>query len=89
MALIFRYGKNLLIQYESVLQQKNIHRVQKARVDWLHFGNNNATFSHTTINRKRASNKIWSLMDDTGNIINTTDAIGTLLWGYFAVLFTS
>lgn len=50
--------KYLLLQYDLVLHKKNIHWAQKARVEWLHFGDNNTSSVHASVNRKRASSKI-------------------------------
>lgn len=50
--------KDLLAQYEH----------KKARIDWTHFRDNNTTYFHALVNRRRTTNRIRDLTDDQGRI---------------------
>jgi hypothetical protein len=80
---------NLLLQIETLLEQEEIHWVQRGRANWLKHGDSNTNFFHNYANARRKKNTIKYLVDDAGVKWEDPDGMSNLIKFYFEGLFTS
>lgn len=73
------------------LASQNYHTMlsQKARINWIKFGDANTDFFHTSIKLKQAKNSIDEIEDEFGNIVANQQSIAKILIDYFQAKFTA
>jgi len=69
-------------------QKEEILWWQRARVDFLKFGDANTRWFHSRANGRRAHNRIAKLHDSNGDIQTDVDAVANVAVEYFCQLFT-
>ena len=62
---------------------------QKSRILWLLEGDLNTKFFHAITKQRRASNKITSLLDSAGNLVEEEEKLVAIATSYFRELFQS
>lgn len=62
---------------------------QRARVNWLRFGDRNTSFFYRFATQRRRVNRVANLQDASGRIVMDDDEIGAVACDYFSELFTS
>ena len=62
---------------------------QKSRILWLLEGDLNTRFFHAITKQRRARNKITSLLDSVGNLVEEEDKLVAIATSYFRDLFQS
>ena len=62
---------------------------QRARVEWLVHGDKNTYFFHLRASRRRRKNKIKSLQDEQGQVIEDPAGMEELTTAYYKELYTS
>jgi hypothetical protein len=74
---------------EILLEQENIHWMQRSRANWLMQGDRNTSFFHQFATARRKKNLIKKLKDANGNWVEGTSMLKPLVFDYFSNLFTS
>ena len=59
----------------------------KSRATWLECGDNNTKFLHAYARGRKASNTIWSLLDDHGSLHDTFEGMASTGVEHFKSLF--
>ncbi|XP_074305552.1 uncharacterized protein LOC141640770 [Silene latifolia] len=59
---------------------------QKAKVNWLEEGDDNTAFFHSTIKKRRVSNKVVQIEDETGNVLTQIQDINAAFENYYIQL---
>ncbi|XP_026377624.1 uncharacterized protein LOC113271914 [Papaver somniferum] len=75
---------------ERDLVAQNYHTIlsQKARVNWIKYGDANTCFFHTSIKLRQATNSITELENDAGAIVTDQKEIASMLINYFSSKFS-
>ena len=60
---------------------------QKIRVLWLSCGDDNTPFFHKFAAHRKCRNSIWKLFDDSGNLVEGSEAIAEAGIQHFKILF--
>ncbi|KAK7275182.1 hypothetical protein RIF29_16291 [Crotalaria pallida] len=60
---------------------------QRARANWLQYGERNTTFFHRKASQRQQRNNIESIMDDMGVVLDDEDNIAHHMGSYFQQLF--
>lgn len=69
--------------WENLCKQEEIFWKQKSRVQWLKEGERNTRFFHKSTMANRAHNRISSIKDDGGNLLNSHEEIEVVLVQHF------
>ncbi|XP_038993191.1 uncharacterized protein LOC120116865 [Hibiscus syriacus] len=77
------------LQLNLELDKSELYWEQRAKVNWLRFGDNNTAFFHHFTSNRRHKNKITTLKTDDGLIVNIEVGIRDVARDYFLTLFTS
>ena len=79
----------ILIQRElnDLLDQEDMKWRQRAKVDWLRFGDRNTKFFHASATQRRKKNQILKIQDERGTTWETPEAIKVAVVDYFTNLF--
>ena len=75
--------KNLLLEYEKIIEREEIFWKQKSRVQWLKEGEWNTIFFHRSTIANRSHNRISSIKDEGGHLLNSHEDIETVLVQHF------
>lgn len=62
---------------------------ERRHENWLHNGDRNTKYFHGSVQRKRAQNKVFSLIDESGVEQFSNGSKGNIVVDYFQKLFTS
>ncbi|KAG7582623.1 Zinc knuckle CX2CX4HX4C [Arabidopsis suecica] len=68
---------------------EEVYWKQRSHENWLHNGDRNTKYFHGSVQRKRAQNKIFSLIDERGVEQFSDGSKGNIAVDYFQQLFTS
>ena len=83
--------KDLLIEIESrkhaILLFREKEARQKSRALWLRCGDDNTPFFHKFAAHRKCHNSIWKLYDDSGNLVEGSEAIVEARIQHFESLF--
>lgn len=79
--------KDLILEYNNILQQEEIHWFQKSRAKWITLGERNTRYFHLTTIIRRRKGKISMLRDDSNNWVEDPDSIKSMVQTYFINLF--
>lgn len=75
-------------QLHLVLDQKELFWKQRSKQLWLQAGNKNTKYFHACCNRRKRSNHLQRLKDDTGNWVDWKWGLSEMIKTYFQNLFT-
>jgi hypothetical protein len=73
---------------ELLLEQDEVHWMQRSRVNWLQHGDRNTSFFHQFASARRKKNFIKKLKHDD-EWVEGTSALKPIIFEYFSFLFTS
>ncbi|GJT07883.1 RNA-directed DNA polymerase, eukaryota, reverse transcriptase zinc-binding domain protein [Tanacetum coccineum] len=59
----------ILLEYKEAISDENKILSQKAKIDWLRDGDRNSAYFHEVIKGGRMANKIISVCDENGNLV--------------------
>lgn len=65
-----------------------MHWYQKARLDWIEYGDKNTTFFHLSTVLKQWKNKIVAIRGPEGELLRDKELVKERIVDYFALLFT-
>ena len=80
--------KEILVLIENLLEQEEIHWVQRGRANWLLHEDRNTSFFHNAATARKKRNQIKKLLRDDGVWVQGTE-MKNYIKGYFSKLFTS
>ena len=81
--------KQILYKIELLLEQEELHWLQRGRANWLQHGDSNTNFFHNFASARRNKNTIKYLADDVGTRWEDPQGMRNLIKFYFEGLFTS
>ncbi|XP_010473903.1 PREDICTED: uncharacterized protein LOC104753332 [Camelina sativa] len=73
----------------GALRDEEIYWKQKSRATWMREGDRNTKYFHATTKQRRARNRIISIKDENGLLVETEDGIEEVATRYFQTLFTA
>ncbi|XP_062145264.1 uncharacterized protein LOC133852511 [Alnus glutinosa] len=76
-------------ELHSLLEQEKLRWKQRAKENWLRYGDRNSKFFHPSANQKHCRSRISVINDKDGRQCNTKDEIETAFISYFQELFTA
>jgi hypothetical protein len=74
---------------ELLLEQQEVHWLQRSRANWLRQGDRNTSFSHQFALARRKKNRILKLKNDQNILVEGTEALKPFILEYFSNLFSS
>jgi hypothetical protein len=74
---------------EILLEQEEVHWLQRARANWLQLGDQNTSFFHNFASARRKKNYIKKLKINDDDWVEGTEQLKPFVRDYFANLFTS
>lgn len=74
---------------EKLLEEDEIYWKQRAREDWLHWGDRNTKWFHLRASQRRKTNRIEGLFNEQGDWISEHADLDNLALMYFNNLFSS
>lgn len=87
------YGCSLFresqFQHQRAIEHQNIYRKQRAKEFWLKAGDQNTTFFHNSVRKRRINNHIPRLKNENGEWEEKGPALNNLMIRYFQNLFTA
>lgn len=69
------------------MEQEDLKWKQRAKENWLQFGDRNSKFFHACANQKHSRSRIQNIFDIDGRNCSTKEAIEEAFMGYFRDLF--
>ena len=81
--------KDLARQLNELLLREEIMAKQRSRVNWLRAGDRNAEFFHAQSTARRARNKISALVDASGQVCESKEAIHVEVQNFYTNLYTA
>ena len=82
-------AKEMAELVEILLEQEEVHWLQRSRANWLSHGDRNTSFFHQFASARRKRNYIKKLKDADGDWVEGTDPLKPLIFDYFSNLFSS
>jgi hypothetical protein len=65
-------GKKIQTELQGLLDKEKLWWKQRAKEDWLKFGDRNTKYYHACVNSKRRRNWVETIMDERGVLWNTS-----------------
>jgi hypothetical protein len=81
--------KKLRTELMILKDQEDLVWRQRAREDWLQYGDRNTKFFHASTKQKRRANHLEKIKDEEGKSWGTQEDIGRVFIEYYRRLFTS
>ena len=81
--------KVLTNEIQNLLQNEEVMWHQRAKNDWLKFGNQNTKYFHCRATDRNKRKFISGLENEQGSWVEGEDQIGALIASYYSSLFTS
>ncbi|KAG5532409.1 hypothetical protein RHGRI_026893 [Rhododendron griersonianum] len=81
--------REIVKEIEILLLREEMAFHQRARVNWLSYGDKNSAFFHACMNQRRQRNQLLMLKAAGGNWVEDEDGINDLIYDYFSGLFES
>ncbi|XP_071681651.1 uncharacterized protein [Lolium perenne] len=82
-------AKEMADLVELLLEQEEIHWLQRSRANWLQSGDRNTSFFHNFASARRKKNHIKKLLNDDNVWVEGTAPLKALVLNYFSNMFTS
>ncbi|OMO55505.1 Transferase [Corchorus olitorius] len=79
--------RTLRKEFESILEQEQLHWMQKSRANWIISGERNTKFFHVATKKRRGKNKIVRIRKPGGPITEDEDEITDEILRYFTDLY--
>jgi hypothetical protein len=79
--------KELRVKLAKLQEEEDLYWRQRAKVEWMRFGDQNTKFFHASANQKKKNNFIHSISDEQGQLWDTQEQVGTAFVHYFTQLF--
>jgi len=76
-------------ELNSLMEQEELRWKQRAKENWLTYGDRNSRFFHASANQKYCRSRISVIKDANGRQCNTKEGIETAFISYFQDLFTA
>ena len=70
-------------EIEDLLDKNELKWAQKARTNWIFYGDRNTKYFQTIVKQKRAKDRILQLKDGDGNITDNLNEIENILHSHF------
>ncbi|XP_010481072.1 PREDICTED: uncharacterized protein LOC104759893 [Camelina sativa] len=86
-SMILEEELELKWQLCAAFREEELYWKQKSRVTWLKEGDRNTKFFHATTKQRRARNRICSIMNKDGALVEMEDGIEYVATQYFQDLF--
>jgi hypothetical protein len=84
-----RRQEELTVDIERILEQEEVYKMQRSRVNWLSHGDRNSAFFHNYAKARKKMNLIVKLKDAGGTWREGNASIKPIIQDYFSQLFTS
>jgi hypothetical protein len=81
--------REVQLQIEELLEQEELYWVQRGRVNWLKYGDQNTAFFHRSASARRKRNFIRQLKNVAGDIVDDQGQLLNMAADYFQHLFTA
>jgi hypothetical protein len=81
--------KEILLKIELLLEQEELHWVQRGRANWLRHGDSNTKKIHNFASARKKRNTIKCLIDEAGQKWEDPQGMSNLIKFNFQNLFTS
>jgi ribonuclease HI len=81
--------KKLKAELTKLQEEDDLHWRQRAKVEWMKWGDRNTRFFHACTVQKKKANFFNCITDERGNTWETQDQIGKAFGRYFEDLFTT
>jgi hypothetical protein len=81
--------KEIQLQIEQTLEKEEMFWVQRARANWLKYGDRNTNFFHRVASKRKKQNTIKCLIDANGTKHEDREGMCDVVLDYFTNLFTS
>lgn len=78
----------LVKEFETVLEQEELIWFQKSREKWIHLGDRNTKYFHTSTVIRRRRNRIEALKDDEGRWIHDSTELEKMAVAYYKRLYS-
>lgn len=78
----------LVKEFETVLEQEKLIWFQKSREKWIHLGDRNTKYFHTSTVIRRRRNRIEALKDDEGRWIHDSKELEKMAVAYYKRLYS-
>ena len=78
-----RKERQLREEIEDLLDKEELKWAQKARTNWIVYGDKNTKYFQTIVKQRKAKNRILQLKDGDGNIIDNLNEIANILHSHF------
>jgi hypothetical protein len=76
-------------ELQNLLDQENLRWKQRAKINWLKYGDRNTKFYHACANQRKKSNQIYKIKDEQGMIWEAQGDIEKTFVNYFSGLFST
>ncbi|XVF69935.1 hypothetical protein PTKIN_Ptkin11bG0120800 [Pterospermum kingtungense] len=76
-------------ELESLLEKEELYWLQRSRIDWLNYGNQNTTFFHRQASYRKRKNAVKGLEDSNGVFQEDPKRVKEIVVDYFTQLFSS
>jgi hypothetical protein len=73
---------------QDLLDKEEMWWKQRAKEDWLKYGDRNIKYYHACVKSKRSKNFVESITDERGAVWENSDGVGEAFIQYFTQLFT-
>jgi hypothetical protein len=81
--------KEIQLQIEQTLEKEEMFWVQRARANWLKYGDRNTNSFHRVASKRKKQNTIKCLIDANGTKHEDREGMCDVVLDYFTNLFTS
>ena len=81
-------AKKIQMDIQGLLEKEELWWKQRAKEDWLKFGDRNTKYYHACVNSRRQRNWVETIVDENGVLWNTPEEVGEAFVHYYAKLFT-
>lgn len=81
--------KNTKVKLAEVYHQKEVYWRQRSNQLWLHSGDCNTKYFHSSASKRRKNNLVHELKDDNGTWINRDSCLHDLMESYFHSIFST
>ena len=78
-----RKERQLREEIEDLLDKEELKWAQKARANWILYGDRNTKYFKTVVKQRRATNRILQLKDGDGNFTDNLNEIKNILLSHF------
>ena len=81
--------RSLRWEIQKLMEMEGIRWRQRAKVDWLKFGDRNTKFFHSYANSRRKKNHIEWIKDGMGQWCSSSNEVGKAFVSFFSSLFSA